>query len=231
MKNKRVYVLCGVLVFVLLTMILAPFIKSQVFSYAPITNEMTLEDLQKQKIQVTYVETIEGWSEKDITQFGKEQLKKSKKCKNVFIVKPTGNIYFNQGLILQEVRINKVIKGKETADTIWVRNGLHSTLHYKKKKDEVELSGMNRSFMQTDCEYLLFCKPSETNIYSTHKIYTEAGNMWFGCYNLTKSSDQVVPAKNAYYDSSIEFYADSEKLLLAFQDAKERLTKYYIAEK
>ena len=132
MKNKRVYVLCGVLVLVLLTMILAPFIKSQVFSYAPITNEMTLEDLQKQKIQVTYVESIEGWSEKDITQFGKEQLKKSKKCKNVFIVKPTGNIYFNQGLILQEVRINKVIKGKETADTIWVRNGLHSTLHYKK---------------------------------------------------------------------------------------------------
>ena len=77
MKNKRVYVLCGVLVLVLLTMILAPFIKSQVFSYAPITNEMTLEDLQKQKIQVTYVESIEGWSEKDITQFGKEQLKKS----------------------------------------------------------------------------------------------------------------------------------------------------------
>jgi len=228
MRNKKVYVLCGLLVVVLLTIALAPFIKGQVFSYAPISNEMLLEDLQKQKIRVTYVETIEDWDETSIKQFGDEQLRKSKKCKTIFVVKPTGNLYFNAGLIMQEVTIKKVIKGKETSDTIWVRNGLHSTLTYDKKKNEVELSGMDRSFMQTDCEYLLFCKALETNPYSNQKMYTEFGNMWFGCYNLTNSSDKTVPIKNAYYDSSIEFYVDDEELLSGFNEAKKKLIEYYV---
>lgn len=230
MKNKGIYVLCGLLAFVLLTIVLAPFIKGQVFSSAPISNEMTLEDLQKQKIRVTYVETIKDWDEASIAEYGDEQLKKSKKCKTIFVVKPTGNLYFNEGLTLQEVKIKKVIKGKETSDTIWVRNGLHSTLTYDKKKNEVELSGMDRSFMQTDCEYLLFCKAMETNSYSSRKMYAETSKMWFGCYNLTKSSDRIVPAKNAYYDSAIEFYADDERLLSAFNDAKKKLIQYYAAE-
>lgn len=230
MKNKKVYVLCCLLVFVLVTIAFAPFIKGKVFSDAPISNEMTLEELQKQKIRVTYVETIKDWDETSIEEFGDEQLRKSKKCKTILVVKPTGNLYFNEGLIMQEVRIKKVIKGTETSDTIWVRNGLHSTLTYDKEKNEVELSGMNRSFMQTDCEYLLFCKPLETNAYSNRKMYTEVGNMWFGCYNLTKSSNKTVPLKNAYYDSSVEFYGDDEKLLFGFNEAKKKLMEYYVTE-
>lgn len=230
MKNKRVCVLCGLLAFVLLTFLFAPYIKGKVFLEAPISNEMTLEELQKQKIRVTYVETIADWDETRIQEFSEKQLKKSKRCRKIFIVKPTGNVYFNDGLTLQEVKIKKMIKGKETSDIIWVRNGLHSTMTYDKKKDEVVLSGMDRSFMQTDCEYLLFCTASETNKYSARKIYTETGKLWFGCYNLTRSSDSIVSSQNAYYDPSIEFYVDDEKVLAAFNESKEKLIQYYVTE-
>ncbi len=226
MRNRKVYVLYGMLSIILLILLLAPFLKQQVFSDAPISNKMTLEELQKQKIRVTYVETMKEWDNASIKAFGEEQLKKAKKCKTVFIVKPTGNLYFNEGLILQEVKIEKIVRGKEMSDTIWVRNGLHSTLTYDKEKGEVELSGMNRSFMQIGCEYLLFCKPFETNQYSKHKIYTEVDDMWFGCYNLTKSSNKTVSLKKAYYDPSIEFYVDDKRLLSAFNEAKKKVMEY-----
>jgi hypothetical protein len=230
MRNKNIAALCAVLGVVLLIIRLSPVIKKQMFSDAPLSNDMTLEELQKQKIQVTYVNSIESWNEQMIREFGKKQLKKSKKCPGIFIVKPTGNLYFNEGLILQEAKLEKVIKGKESSDTIWLRNGLHSTLTYHKKKKEVELSGMDRSFMQTDCEYLLFCEPQESNSYSARKIYTETDKMWFGCYNLTKSSYQVVSPENAYYDSSIEFYVDDKKLLNGFNEGKRKLVEYYVTE-
>ena len=221
----------GVFMFVVLIIVSAPYIKKKIFSDAPISNEMTVDNLQKQSIRVTYVETIKDWDKTSIKEFGAQQLKKSRKCNNIFVVKPTGNIFFNDGLIMQEVRKKKVIKGNKTSDTIWVRNGLHSTLKYDKDKNEVVLSGMNRSFMQTDCEYLLFCEELETNLYSNKKMYTEVDDMWFGCYNITKNSDEIVPVKNAYYNSTIEFYVDDESLLSGFNNAKRKLIDYYLLEK
>lgn len=203
-------------------------LKAIAFRKAPCENEMTLGELQKQSIAVEYVETDESWSDESLSVFCQRQMELAENCNTILKARPTGNIYFNQSVILQEVFVEDVMTGDCPYKKIWLDHGLASTMIYQ--GNQIILSGMERSFMQEDCEYLLFCDPVETNRYSDRKVYREMDEMWIGCYNITR--DCMVPVKKDYplYDEKIEFYCTSEKLLGCYRDTKKMLLEKYLQE-
>lgn len=203
----------------------SPFVKKMAFPSCPITNSMTLDEVQKLDLRVKNIETSEGWTSEWYDSFCDEQMAGAKQCANILVGKPTGNIYFNKGTILQEVVVQEVLKGKCKYKKIWLQNGYLSTLEYEKGK--VMISGMDRSFMQEDATYLLFCDSLATNRYSDKKVYTETEGMWFGCYSLTRSSDIVMEEGNNKYNEEIEFYTSSEKTIEYYNKAKQMLIEKY----
>lgn len=204
-------------------------LKHYAFQDAPITQNMTLEQIQQLPIKMAYVETEEGWNEASYASFCKKQLAGAEKSDCIMKVTPTGNLYINRGLILQEVSVKNVIKGECRYDTIWIKNGLRNGLVYRGK--DVLLAGKDTSFMQEGCEYLVFIEPAATNQYSEKKVYEEFEEMWFGCYNLTKDSNTIVDANEPEYDPDIEFYTSNEKLIECYNEAKKELVKKYCVEK
>ena len=221
MKKKIIFSCCFILVF-----IGAIVLPKKAFKTASIKNTMTLEELQALPIQVKYVEDIESWNEDFFSGFCQEQLDGAEKCGNIFKVTPTGNIYINYQLIMEEAKIESVIKGTCTDKTIWLKNGLAATVEYDGKN--VMLDGMDRSFMQKGCEYLVFVEEEKTNPYSERKVYTEQENMWFGCLNITRDSDTVVDGDGARYDVETEFYANDKKIIDCYNETKKVLMEKWL---
>ncbi len=203
-------------------------VRNLAFRSSPLSNHMTVEEVESLGITVGYIETSEEWTDDVYDSFCKEQKSGAKECGNIFVGIPTGNIYFNRGTILEEVTVEQVIEGNCKYDTIWIRNGLNCTLRYE--DGGVFLKGMDRSFMQKDCKYLLFCDSSPTNKYSDKKVYTETEFMWHGCYNITRNSDYVMEEGENQYNPRIEFYTTSQRTLDVFNQAKSKLMKKYLGE-
>ncbi len=196
------------------------------YKNAPISTEMTLEELEKQNIRVQYVDEAEGCTDEYFEDFVQEQIEEAENCPNILLVKPTEQIYFNKDMVLQQVEVKQVIKGKCSYDKVWITNGLSSSLSYN--GTDVILSGMERSFMQTDCEYLLFCNASYVNKYSDKKIYSEAENMWIGCFNVTRDCVTTVEGDLCYYNPAIEYYSTNKKLLNSYMETKHSLIDKYL---
>lgn len=203
----------------------AVLIRTFAFRESEVKNEMTLEELQQLNIKMDYVETIDSWNEEFFSSFCQNQLDGAESCENILKVTPTGNLYINSHLILQEAKVEGVIKGNCIYSTIWLQNGLCCTL--QDRGEDILLTGSSRSFMQEGCEYLIFGEEAATNAYSEKKVYTEIENMWFGCYNLNRDSDRVVDDKEPSYDPEIEFYADDKKIIGCYNKAKQELIKRY----
>lgn len=223
--SKQIFIVLLAVVFVVVG---CRIIRTIAFPTSPLSNTMTLKELQKMDIEVMYIESSESWTSEVYDKFCEEQIAGSKQCSSILVGVPTGNIYFNKGTILQEISVKQVVKGKCNYEKIWLQNGLLSTFIYE--DETVKLRGMDRSFMQEDCEYLLFCDPIATNKYSDKKVYTEADSMWFGCYNLTRDCDIVMKENENMYRSDIEFYTTSEKTIQYYNKAKRMLIDMYCEE-
>lgn len=225
MMSSRKYF--GILVIgVAICFISVVLLRDKIFETSPLKNEMTLNELQSMQIQVEYIEDSKGWTDEWYNSFVNDQLSAAEESENILIVKPTGNIYFNKGLILQEAKVLDVLEGDCQYELVWLRNGLRSTLEYKDGK--VVIRGMDRSFMQEDCKYLLFCDELSTNAYSKKKVYVEPDAMWFGCYNLTRDNIIAMKEDDNTYNPLIEFYTSSERTAEIYRETKKQLIeKYY----
>lgn len=224
--KKKPYKKIAIALFVIVFAVVGSItIKTIAFPASPLSNTMTLEELQKMEIQVGYVETSETWTDEVYDAYYNNQIEGSKEAGCILIAIPTGNLYFNRGTILQEVLVEQVIRGTCKYEKIWLQNGLRSTLVYE--DEHVTLKGMDRSFMQEDCKYLLFCDSLATNKYSDRKVYTETDAMWFGCYNLTRDCAIVMGENENTYRSEIEFYTSSEKNMQYYNEAKRALIEMY----
>lgn len=224
MKKKLIWIV-GIVCSMVFVFGSAALLKTLAFRESKVKNEMTLEELQKLNIKMDYVETIDSWDEKFFSSFCQNQLAAAESCENILKVIPTGNLYINSHLILQEAKVESVIKGKCTYNTIWLQNGLNCTL--LDRGEDILLTGISRSFMQEDCEYLIFGEEALTNAFSEKKVYTETEGMWFGCYNLSSNKDTVVKSKEPLYDPNIEFYADNIKIIQCYNKAKKELMDKY----
>ena len=198
------------------------------FRYSEIKQNMTLETLESLPIWVKYVEDGEGWNEAAYKNFCESDLKASEECEDILKVIPTGNLYVNGQLILEEAKVEQVIKGSCRAKTIWLANGLLCTLEYE--KDKVILDGMNRSFMQKNCEYLVFVEALSANPYSEKQVYTEYSSMWNCCYNLTWNSTELVNSDGTDYNPKIEFYVANQKVLECYNKTKKLLIEKWIKQ-
>lgn len=199
------------------------------FKKAPCKNEMKLSQLQKNDIKVQYLDSSEDWTEAELDDFRSNEIEVAKTCEYIFKAKPTGKIYFNRSVILQEVRVEKVIRGACDYSTIWINNGLAATLTYD--EGNIILTGMPRSFMQEDCEYLIFCEAADINKYSDRKVFQEQEGMWLCCYNVTRDCDTTVnkeyPDYNDY-DKNIEYYNSNKGVLEYYIETKKILMEMYL---
>lgn len=227
-EKKIIYPVIG-----LLLLFCAAFVlRLLAFQSSPLTNDMTLEELEGISLKIGYVQTEDGWHEQwhgaSSVSYVDSELAGAKESPCILRVTPTGNLYFNSGLILQEVQVEEVIKGECSYHVIWLTNGLWSTL--EDRGDDVLLIGMERSFMQEGCEYLLFCEPSATNAYSEKKVYTETDSMWSGCYNISRSCDTLVAETEPDYDPAIDYYTSSGEVLSDYEEARQALIETYCKE-
>lgn len=223
MKKSKFFM--GISFFLILSLG-AILLKSVCFKVSPISNETTTDELQKYNPHISYIEDASGWDEEIYRTFYEKEKKGARECATIIVGKPTGQIYFNHGTILQEVIVKRVIKGACKEEFIWMQNGLLSTIRYDGKN--VWIDGMDRSLMQKGSEYLIFCSASRINKYSEKKVYTEADGMWFGCYNITRSSDVIIDKNDGVCNSQAEFYTSSKKALDCFNQTKQKLIKEYL---
>lgn len=219
MKNKLFLFFTG---FIIIVSIIA---RTVAFRESPLKNEMSLNDLQKNNIKVKYIERSSGWDKTFYEKFESNILNAAEECDYVFLVKPTDKIYFNAGVILQQVKIEKQFSNEISEEYIWIHNGLRCSLDYE--NECIVLSGMDRSFMQEDCEYLVFCERASVNKYSKKKVYRETEEMWIGCFNVSRDSIKKVESEMADYDSEMEYYSDGEDILKCYMGAKHQLMKKY----
>lgn len=207
-------------------LLLAVIVRIIAFPTCPLSANMTLDELNKMNLKVGYIEDSASWTSEVYETFCDNEIAGAKECDSILVGEPTGKIYFNRGTILQEVLVEEIIRGNCPYEKIWLQNGLKSTLLYD--EDAVVIDGMDRSFMQKGCEYMLFCTPSATNKHSDKKVYTEADGMWFGCYNLSRDSDIVMKDNQNEYNPQIEFYTSSEKTMQCYNKTKKKLIELYI---
>jgi hypothetical protein len=151
------------------------FVKNFFFIENDIDNYMTLDELQDKKIVLESYSSQVDFSEEDLKKFVETECEAAGNGEYVFNVTPTGNLYINNSVIMQEVSVNSVIKGKCDYEKIWICSQ-GCSVNYK--NGVYELQGMDSSFMQPEDQYLVVCIPSEINSYSDKKVYYTVNKGW-----------------------------------------------------
>jgi hypothetical protein len=115
--KKNIIIFIGVLI---LCCVAAFSARTFLFTENDMDNYMTLDDLQNKKIVIESYSSQDDFSEKKLNSFVKTEFEVANACEYVFNVTPTGNLYINSSVIMQEVSVNSVIKGKCDNKKIWI---------------------------------------------------------------------------------------------------------------
>jgi hypothetical protein len=216
--KKNIIALFGLL---LISIVLAIIVRNTMFKKDSISNYMTLDEVQSKNLTVANYNYKEEFEEEYLDDFAEEVYNNALECENAFIVSPTGNLYVNNEVIMQEAIVEQIIKGQCKYEKIWICSEGSSI--ERSSDDAYTYKGITYSLMQLENKYLVFCDPSEINDYSDKKIYYINDSLWFSYYNITKDSDKVMDGRK--YDENIEFYTDSEPALKCFNEMKHKIFK------
>lgn len=214
--KKNIIALLGL---ILISVILAIVVRNNMFEKSHISNYVTLDVLQNEKLMINSYSTEKDFSEEDLARFVECECEVALERENVFVVYPTGNLYVNNSVIMQEVLVEEVIKGQCEYEKIWICSQGSSIID--NGDNTYVYVGLDYSLMQLENKYLVFCIPSEINDYSNKKIYNIDDNLWFSYYNITRDSEMVM--EDTLYNENIEFYTDSELVLRYYNSLKEEL--------
>lgn len=212
--KKNVMILIGL---ILISVVLAFVAKGIFFQKSNLDHFMTLERLQQECLLVDSCIAEMDFPEAEWPQFVEEECATAAECPNVLEVSPTGNLYVNGSVIMQEVQVENVRKGSCAANRIWICSQ-GSTVR-ENGDGTYRLTGMDYALMQTDCRYLVFCTSSELNDCLEQKVYNLDDSLWFPYYNLTRDTENVLTEER--YDPQVEFYTDSENVLGMLQELKQ----------
>lgn len=209
-----------VLLGLIIVSIMAAFgVRNYFFEKSNITNYMELKTLQNERMIVESYSSEEDFSEEDLRNFIRDESEMAMQREYIFEVIPTGKLYINNSVIMQEVSVLNTIKGTCEYEKIWIRS--EGCTIARKDENAFGYIGLDYSLMQQENTYLVFCVPSEINQHSDKKIYNTDDSLWFPYYNITKNSENVM--KSRYYDKEIEFYTDSEVILNSFYQLKNEI--------
>lgn len=213
-----------VLAIVMIASIIGAYIfKNTFFEETNIKNDTTIEALQKETVIIENFLTEDDFSKEELETFVERESKTALDSEYVFKVSPTGNLHFNNSVIMQEVLIESVIVGTCNEEKIWICCG-GSTI-VKNKDNIYSIAGLEYSFMQPEYEYLVFCIPTEVNPYTTEKVYYVDDNLWFSYYNITKDSEKIM--ESVYYEKELELYTNSNLLLGYFNELKRKIFEQF----
>lgn len=188
------------------------------------------EMLDEQKV---YFKSVDGKSEAQYyREHEEEYIAQNESCACVFVAKPTGNIRPGSVNSMQEVTVQKIIKGNPALkdETIWVDNAVPG---FVLEENGVYMDAAT-NFMQTGDEYLIFCNAYGSiilkNVPECAKYY--AADCFFGYLNLTKkySTDGLVEMDKKYAIKELkeaEFFASDPEVLEARQEIKKKILQLY----
>lgn len=185
------------------------------FGNVGLADVKNLEDLKKVSF---YFDYAEGKSDAENYEgkIGTEYVNSALNREYIFIAKPTGNIKVGGLDVMQEVKIEKVIRGKSgiESDTVWV-DGMPG---FECHDDRIYLDAFS-GWMMKNQRYLICASSYHKGLYEAEK--------WFGCLNLeTSDSGMVVDTEQEYTYEEIcqaQFFAGDESVLKAKQNIKERI--------
>jgi hypothetical protein len=217
-KNSIIFIVA-----LMLCCVAAFFTKKLLFIENDMNNYIMLNKLQDKTMVVENYSTQEDFSEEELKSFVATQCEAAMDSEYVLNVTPTGNLYINNSVLMQEVMVNRVIKGKCVYEKIWICSE-GCTIEYG--NDVYDLLGMDYSLMQLENQYIVFCIPSEINQYSDKKVYYTDDTLWFPYYNITSTHENVM--EDEYYNKNIEFYTDSDTILKYYNQLKVNILKEFV---
>lgn len=213
-----------VLAIIMIASIIGAYIvRNTFFEETTIKNDTTIETLQKETVIIENFLTEDDFSKEELETFVERESKTALDSEYVFKVSPTGNLHFNNSVIMQEVLIERVIVGSCKEEKIWIC--CNGSILVNKEDNTYSIEGLEYSLMQPEYEYLVFCIPSEVNTYTKENIYHIDDSLWFSYYNITKDSEKIM--ENVYYDKELELYTDSNRLLGYFNELKTKIFELF----
>lgn len=176
-------------------------------------------------------------SEDDLSsymKYGEEYVDDYGKCEYIFIASPTGTYKMGTSTGMQEVRVSKVIQGKEELEDacVWI-DGMPGLAYYEEENRLCMDALLN--YMQEDNEYLIACEaygpvmleeqPDCSKYYATDAV--------FGYLNITKREDTggMVDIKTSYTFDELkeyEFFGTCQGVLDEKQKIKNGIIARYL---
>ena len=162
-----------------------------------------------------------------------DYIEQNEDCACVFVARPTGNIQPGSVNSMQEVTVQKVIKGdrKLEQEQVWIDAAVPGFII----EDGAVYMDAATNFMQQEDEYLIFCNGYGSvmleNVPECAKYY--AADCFFGYLNLTRpySADGLVEEDKEYRIRDLkhaEFFAASARVLEERQKIKEKILQLYM---
>ena len=219
-KLKKLYIFAIVCI---ISLIAAFGIKSVNSKKSDMSAEMRDFSLEKNIDIIDYYYGENDYDLKEEKSMIKDELKNASDNSVVVKVVPTGNTYANNGVIMQEVNVQKVYKGKCQYKKIWLRNT--NSWIVMDKKGTVKLVGQDYNLMEKDNQYMVFGNNCKINKWSKKKILDLAENMNYNYFNLSNDYNKTVKSKK--YNMGQEFYSDSSKILSYYNKLKKNIVGLY----
>ncbi len=214
-KIIKVVLVCSIII----SLTCGVFVRYFCIKESNIETEMSNFSLEDKITKLDYYSDENDFDLDELEQMIKDEVESGKESECIIEAYPTGCTYVNNTVLMQEVEVKEVIKGKCKYKKIWISNN-GSTINVD-KDGEVILAGFEYGLMKKNNKYLIFCQASEINDWSNKKVYEINDSMWFPYFNLDKNSNKL--ASNSKYDREIEFYTDSPIILKFYNSLKKEI--------
>lgn len=194
-------------------------------------NVKKLEDIEELRFQFGYVDR-----KKDAKGYYKDakdmdDIKGKAENDYIAIVTPTENVTMRTMSVLQEVVINKIIKGEGLKEGDKIKIFENSCFYGQTEDKYVYIFDCAMNLMQTGDSYLIFFNEYKEE-YGNKKFYEACGG-FFQYLNLTKEDNMsLVKDPNAVYTygdfKDYEFFSTSEEALKARYEVKKKFIEVWI---
>lgn len=159
-------------------------------------------------------------------------------CDCIMIASPTGGYQMGTSSGIQEVQIERVLRGDQSlkGDTAWI-DGMPGLAYYE-DEDKTRIDAL-LNYMQEGNEYLIFCEPyisisDEGEVIEMEEEYYHT-DCFFGYLNITKRKDTgvILDINKSYTYEELEgyeFFGGCQSVLDVKQEIKDALLEEYLKE-
>lgn len=157
-------------------------------------------------------------------------------CDCIMIASPTGGYQMGTSSGIQEVQVERVLRGDQSlkGNTAWI-DGMPGLAYYE-DEDKTRIDAL-LNYMQEGNEYLIFCEPyisDEGEVIEMEEEYYHT-DCFFGYLNITKRKDTgvILDINKSYTYEELEgyeFFGGCQSVLDVKREIKDALLEKYLKE-